>query len=417
VHSALATAPVARHNDDKNCSDNGDNCDEQQQHHHLIDYCRSWAWQHLLLNRRLAAKRRRATTTTTTAAATGTPANDHDEDDDDADHILLLEHKPVYTLGRGANEEFIIFLQEENTRNTNNDDETTTRELQNLAKRKLRERLSRSNRGPGSARLSIDKHSVLLMEQDLLLNQQQQQQHQYDLDQAIVDRLSSTANHPVWVPNGAPLYRVERGGEVTFHGPSILCVYPIVNLERPPYRPDLHWFLRQMEEVIIQTLQHYGIHGACRDPIHTGVWIQEEDGHDDDAKTTTSASEKNSNKKVAAVGVTASRWITTHGFAINIDPDLSWFDTSIILPCGIPGRGVTSMGEILRKKQQQQQQQQQLTQHHSYPPLHHPHQHQHQHSSNSAIVVPTTRDVASVVVQKMQSVFDIDHVVPGYNLY
>jgi len=82
-----------------------------------------------------------------------------------------------------------------------------------------------------------------------------------------------------------------------------------------------------IEEVIIQTLCHYNIDGN-RDEINTGVWVGE--------------------NKIAAVGISSSRWITTHGFALNVDPDLSYFDTSIILPCGIEGRGVTSMAEILK---------------------------------------------------------------------
>jgi lipoate-protein ligase B len=81
---------------------------------------------------------------------------------------------------------------------------------------------------------------------------------------------------------------------------------------------------------VIQTLQDFDIEGATRDDVNTGVWVDQ--------------------KKVAAVGISSSRWITTHGFALNVDPDLSYFDTSMILPCGVEGRGVTSMAEILRKQ-------------------------------------------------------------------
>ena len=115
---------------------------------------------------------------------------------------------------------------------------------------------------------------------------------------------------------------------VTYHGPKQLVVYPMLNLKTgPSLKMDLHWYLRMIEEVIIQTLAHYNIEGN-RDEINTGVWV--------------------GTNKVAAVGISSSRWITTHGFALNVDPDLSYFDTSIILPCGIEGRGVTSLGEILR---------------------------------------------------------------------
>lgn len=95
------------------------------------------------------------------------------------------------------------------------------------------------------------------------------------------------------------------------------------------FKMDLHWYLRMIEEVIIQTLAYYNIEGN-RDTINTGVWVGE--------------------NKVAAIGISSSRWITTHGFALNVNPDLSYFDTSIILPCGIEGRGVTSLGKILREK-------------------------------------------------------------------
>jgi lipoate-protein ligase B len=102
----------------------------------------------------------------------------------------------------------------------------------------------------------------------------------------------------------------------------MLVVYPLLDLRRMPYKQDLHWYLRCIEEVIIRTLQRYDIVGI-RDEINSGVWVGQ--------------------KKIAAVGVSASRWFSTHGFAINISPDLSYFDTSVIIPCGIVGRGVTSI--------------------------------------------------------------------------
>ena len=120
---------------------------------------------------------------------------------------------------------------------------------------------------------------------------------------------------------------------VTYHGPSQLVVYPMLDLKGggspSTYQADLHWYLRKIEDVILLTLDHYGIEGN-RDEINTGVWVGE--------------------NKIAAVGISSSRWITTHGFALNVDPDLSGFDTSIILPCGIEGRGVTSMAKVLRAK-------------------------------------------------------------------
>ena len=87
--------------------------------------------------------------------------------------------------------------------------------------------------------------------------------------QEAVDLLASKAT-PVEAPNGVPIYRVDRGGEVTFHGPSQLVVYPVFDLKRDPYKPDLHWFLRNVEEVVIETLRHYDIE-SVRDDINTGT--------------------------------------------------------------------------------------------------------------------------------------------------
>jgi len=133
----------------------------------------------------------------------------------------------------------------------------------------------------------------------------------------------------VFAPNGAPIYRIERGGEVTFHGPKQLVVYPLLDLRQEPYEQDLHWYLNCVEDIIIQTLKEYDIEGV-RDKINTGVWVNE--------------------KKIAAVGISCSRWITTHGFALNVDPNLEYFDTSLIVPCGIEGREVTSIAKVLKER-------------------------------------------------------------------
>jgi lipoyl(octanoyl) transferase len=118
------------------------------------------------------------------------------------------------------------------------------------------------------------------------------------------------------------LHRIDRGGEVTYHCPGQLVVYPILNLRR--HQPDLHWYLRQLEEVIIQLLALYQLPGERIQGL-TGVWIE--------------------GKKVAAIGIKVSRWITCHGFALNICPDLSGFDR--IVPCGINDRAVGSMAQFL----------------------------------------------------------------------
>lgn len=115
-----------------------------------------------------------------------------------------------------------------------------------------------------------------------------------------------------------PVLRTERGGEVTYHCPGQLVGYPILDLRR--HRPDLHWYLRQLEEVLIKTLAVFDISGQRMAGL-TGVWVE---GY-----------------KVAAIGIKVSRWITMHGFALNICPDLSGFDH--IVPCGIANKPVGSL--------------------------------------------------------------------------
>ncbi|MBE9029445.1 lipoyl(octanoyl) transferase LipB [filamentous cyanobacterium LEGE 11480] len=114
------------------------------------------------------------------------------------------------------------------------------------------------------------------------------------------------------------LHRIERGGEVTHHCPGQLVGYPILNLHR--HTKDLHWYLRQLEAVIIQVLTYYGLKGE-RIAGLTGVWVE--------------------GQKVAAIGIKVSRWVTMHGFALNVCPDLHGFKA--IVPCGIPDRSVGSM--------------------------------------------------------------------------
>jgi lipoyl(octanoyl) transferase len=121
---------------------------------------------------------------------------------------------------------------------------------------------------------------------------------------------------------GYELYRSERGGEVTYHCPGQLVLYPILNLRR--HQQDLHWYLRQLEEVVIQLLARYGLAGA-RIPGLTGVWLKE--------------------KKVAAIGIKVSRWVTLHGLALNVNNDLRGFER--IVPCGIADRSVGSLQEWL----------------------------------------------------------------------
>mmetsp|Transcript_28500 Transcript_28500/g.45393 ORF Transcript_28500/g.45393 Transcript_28500/m.45393 type:complete len:180 (-) Transcript_28500:20-559(-) len=114
------------------------------------------------------------------------------------------------------------------------------------------------------------------------------------------------------------IHRTERGGEVTCHAPGQVVLYPIIDLRR--YNKDLHWYLYQLEEVIIQSLRTFGIEG-CRDGEHTGVWV--------------------GNAKIAAVGINVTRWWTMHGLALNVENDLTHFNH--IIPCGIENRHVCSV--------------------------------------------------------------------------
>jgi lipoyl(octanoyl) transferase len=121
---------------------------------------------------------------------------------------------------------------------------------------------------------------------------------------------------------GVELFEVERGGDVTFHGPGQLVGYPIIDLKR--HRQDLHWFLRQVEEALIRTLAHYDIPGE-RSTGFTGVWTK--------------------GRKIASIGVHARDWVTWHGFALNVTTNLSYFD--FIVPCGIDGVTMTSIQKEL----------------------------------------------------------------------
>jgi lipoyl(octanoyl) transferase len=118
--------------------------------------------------------------------------------------------------------------------------------------------------------------------------------------------------------NKISVYDIDRGGDITYHGPGQIVGYPIIDLN--DWFRDTHKYLRGLEEIIIKTCAEYGITGH-RDPEHTGVWV--------------------GNRKIAAIGIKVSRWITMHGFAFNINSDLSYFKG--IIPCGIHDKGVTSI--------------------------------------------------------------------------
>lgn len=129
---------------------------------------------------------------------------------------------------------------------------------------------------------------------------------------------------------GVELFEVERGGDVTFHGPGQLVGYPIVDLNE--HKLDLHWYLRQVEEVLIRAVARFGI-VAERVLGKTGIWTS--------GATTTDASPRHEPRKLASIGVHARQWVTWHGFALNVTTDLSYFD--LMVPCGLPGVDMTSV--------------------------------------------------------------------------
>ncbi len=124
---------------------------------------------------------------------------------------------------------------------------------------------------------------------------------------------------------GAQVFRTDRGGDVTYHGPGQIVGYPILDLTQ--HRRDISWYLRSLEEVFIRAARDYGIE-ADRSPGAAGVWV--------------------GNDKLVAMGVHLSRWVTSHGFAFNVNTDLRYFEA--IVPCGLHGRGVTSLAKLLGRR-------------------------------------------------------------------
>ena len=144
-----------------------------------------------------------------------------------------------------------------------------------------------------------------------------------DLSNLLLNELQLAAK-------GATFYKINRGGDITYHGPGQIVGYPILDLEN--FFTDIHKYLRLLEETIILTLADFGLQGE-RSPGETGVWL--------DVGTPFV-------RKICAMGIRSSRWVTMHGFALNANVDLGYFDN--IIPCGIRGKAVTSMEVELGKK-------------------------------------------------------------------
>jgi lipoyl(octanoyl) transferase len=181
------------------------------------------------------------------------------------DILILLEHPPVYTLGTGATLDFLKFNLE-------------------------------------TSDLPQGRHTFLPLHGRKPPEAEGKQRPQ--------------------VLRNREVHRIERGGEVTYHCPGQIVGYPILNLRY--YQQDLHWYLRQLEEVIIRVLKQYQLKGD-REAGLTGVWLE--------------------GVKVAAIGIKVRRWITMHGFSLNVCPDLSGFND--IVPCGITDRSVGSLAQFV----------------------------------------------------------------------
>ena len=144
------------------------------------------------------------------------------------------------------------------------------------------------------------------------------------------DEKNLLVNEDYLKSRGATFHKINRGGDITYHGPGQIVGYPILDLDN--FFTDIHKYLRFLEEAIILTLKEYGLEGK-RSPGETGVWF--------DVDTPKA-------RKICALGVKSSRWVTMHGFAFNINADLSYFGN--IIPCGIVDKQVTSMQKELRRE-------------------------------------------------------------------
>lgn len=133
---------------------------------------------------------------------------------------------------------------------------------------------------------------------------------------------NASKEHILKRKEGVSVIQTDRGGNITFHGPGQLVGYPILDLNF--YKRSITWYMRELEQLMIDVLKEYGIEGSTKKGL-TGTWVKDH--------------------KIAALGVRISRWVTMHGFSLNINPDLNYYQD--IIPCGIKGYGVTSMAMIM----------------------------------------------------------------------
>ena len=149
-------------------------------------------------------------------------------------------------------------------------------------------------------------------------------QHTYTLGKTA-DKQNLVGDKKYLTDNNIAVYDIDRGGDITYHGPGQIVGYPIINLTN--WNQDTHKYLRAIEEVILKVCAEYGLNGSRVDK-YTGVWIED--------------------RKICAIGIKVSRWITMHGFAFNVNTDLKLFNG--IVPCGISDKAVTSLSKELKKE-------------------------------------------------------------------
>jgi lipoate-protein ligase B len=213
----------------------------------LIPYIRGHAWQTGLLHQYLSSS-------------------------SSCDRLLLFQHEPVYTLGRGADEHHLLFLTNPKTNDLPHEEE---------AQQNILTLLCRSNKS-SPAHLSFSSNHTIHIKSlsipsdvhnngKLLYDEMDIGEEEEGRGSQLPTRRNAYAGPVVKAPNGAAIYRVERGGQVTFHGPGMLVVYPLLDLRR--YKQDLHWYLRQIEQVIIEVLKLYHI-SAYRDEPDTGKAVK-----------------------------------------------------------------------------------------------------------------------------------------------
>ena len=213
----------------------------------IMDYKQAWDFQEELLRENLGAKSEACSQQSSASNVSDQAFSATNHKLQTTNYLLLLEHPPVYTLGKSGHTENILISEEE----------MESKEIQ--------------------------------------------------------------------------FYKTNRGGDITFHGPGQIVGYPILDLEK--FYTDIGRYMRELEEVIMLTLEEYGI-AAGRSAGETGVWLD--------------AGQVGKERKICAMGVRCSRWVTMHGFALNVNTDLSYFD--FIIPCGIQNKQVTSIERELGRK-------------------------------------------------------------------